>query len=284
MVPRTVEALGLTRTGLEFAVTPSGLEVRCRTQPDGWILDLYTYGLSPLGAPSEVPAAEPSQSLEGIEVQREGFRQTYVSSSGGIQIQWSLDPVADDAGRAVDGLWLGLRAHGLGAIPAQQGERLTFIDREGVARLGLRHFGVTDASGADLDARLEYGQDGLGVRIEAPGALYPLLVTAELTDESTALSGDEPEGMSLRVIDGQGFPRSGFALMEPGSPLVVEARRSVASAAIGEELALVSLEADRSTTHTERIPAFLPQPLRLDPSGDKTLLEFEIPYENAAQG
>ena len=165
-------ALSTTTGGLEVEVSPRGLA----GAPGGgaWAFSLYAYDVAAFGEATESAAGAPRQGFEGIAVQRDGFSETIRVAGSSAHLAWTIEPTADARGFLADELWLGLRVRGLEVTVEADENGATFDDRNGIARLALDGVEARDAAGTVLPTRLVDGRDGLGVRIDAANALYPI--------------------------------------------------------------------------------------------------------------
>ncbi|MEM9378552.1 MAG: hypothetical protein AAGB93_01290 [Planctomycetota bacterium] len=219
-----VRATSTTAGGLDVEVSPRG--VALAPAGGGWALSLYAYDVSALGEATESAAGAPRRAVDGIEVPRDGFTERVRVAGDTAYLAWTIEPTADARGLAANSLWLGLRARGLEVTVDGDGKSATLSDLDGVPRLALHGVEARDAAGTVLEARLVDGRDGLGVRIDAANALYPItlaptLAPAQRPSADAAAQDASEEDLVLLVADG-GAPRvRRWTSVEPGGTVTL---------------------------------------------------------------
>jgi hypothetical protein len=204
--------------GPAYHVERAGTGLRATSHAQGLIADFASSGatLSPAasekawafgvgatawgceGALTKVGPAEPEAEGNRVEYRREGLEEWYVNGPLGLEQGFTLKapPACQPAGQR--GVVIALGAMGeLGAEVLEHGNGALLRDRSGKEVLRSTDLYVVDATGQRLPAALDAGREGLSIRIEDRGAVYPIEVDPVWSQQQKLIASDGAPGDSF---------------------------------------------------------------------------------------
>ncbi len=168
--PGALPAYHLERAGLDAELTERGAAV-ASSRGAPWAFHAAPRRFGCDGALSEVGAAWPAAAKGRVEYRRPGLVEWYAGTPAGIEQGFTLpSPPCSGDGRGVV-VELGSGLHAV-VSPGGRGARLR--DASGWDVLRYTGLAASDAAGRALPAVLEARDEGLAVRVDDEGAVYPI--------------------------------------------------------------------------------------------------------------
>ncbi len=198
---------------LRSRVSAEGLEVFPRSADAGgtgapWRVHLRTAGFGRLNDVRALGGAAVSVRENRAELEHGCLVEWLENREEGIEQGWTIS--ARPAG--TDALWIALAVEGDLALRIEaEGLSGVLVDAAGEARLHYRDLRAFDATGRELEARLESSPEGAGVRVDDGGAVYPLTVDPLLAMQDWTAESDQANanfGISVSTagdVDGDGY-------------------------------------------------------------------------------
>ena len=165
-------------------------ELRSRVSATG----LEVFPARPLTTAPELLAGAVSIDGARAQIAHGRLSEWFENRSEGIEQGWTI--AVPPAGSREDALCIGLDFRGL-SVRIEAGCRSAELaDDEGEPRLCYRDLAAFDATGRELDARLQASAEGVSIRVDDRGAVYPLTVDPLLTGPVWTLRAIRPSPTS----------------------------------------------------------------------------------------
>jgi FG-GAP repeat protein/VCBS repeat protein len=229
---------GLAREEYDFRALAEGVwsapnraqELRSRVSADGlelvargadaerapWTLRLRTTDLGSADAPLALAPATLTVAGPRAALERAGLTEWLENTARGLEHGYTI--AAAPAG--AEPLWIGLEPSGLALRIDEGGRSSVLVDARGEPRLRQRELRVTDATGRELDVRLASSPAGVGIRVAAAGASYPLRVSSLLTGPDWRVDGEQSGArLGSSVAPAGDVNGDGFSDVLVGAPL-----------------------------------------------------------------
>ena len=187
---------------LRSRVSPQGLEVFPRVaSADGigapWTLRLATASFGRTDGALELPPAKVRVADARIELAHGHLVEWFVNEERGIEQGWTI--AARPAGAAALSIELAIESEL--ALRIEEGARSgVFVDACGEPVLRYRDLLAFDATGRELEARLEPCPTGVAIIVDDAGALYPLTVDPLFTSPAWTAESDQADANLGTVV------------------------------------------------------------------------------------
>ncbi len=184
--------------GLRSRVSSEGIEVFPReTGADGagaaWKLVLRTRSFGRMGFAQELSRGTIATDGARAEISHGDLTEWFENRPDGIEQGWTIA----NAPFGAEPLWIGLEVSGDLSLRIGDGARsAVFVDACGKARLRYLGLRAWDMNERELETSLRSSPEGLGIEVEAQGAVFPIRVDPLLADPAWDAESDQP-GASL---------------------------------------------------------------------------------------
>ncbi|MGK3986771.1 hypothetical protein WME99_27235 [Sorangium sp. So ce136] len=189
---RTADGVRVDNPAQGFAARLTGAGVRLAPRRDaGWSWSMAASRWGCAGQLAPVAAAEPEARGHRIEYRRAGLTEWYVNGPLGLEQGFTLParPCADEGAEVVIELSLG---DGLEATLVEGGAAVSLRAPSGREVLRYTDLHGVDAAGRALPARLEVEERRLAIRVDAAGAVYPVVIDPLVWADQGVLVASEP--------------------------------------------------------------------------------------------
>ncbi|HTN91300.1 MAG TPA: hypothetical protein VL242_46845 [Sorangium sp.] len=188
----TADGVRVDNPAQGFAARLTGAGVRIAPRRDaGWSWSIAASRWGCAGQLAPVAAAEPEARGHRIEYRRAGLTEWYVNGPLGLEQGFTLParPCADEGAEVVIELSLG---DGLEATLVEGGAAVSLRAPSGREVLRYTDLHGVDAAGRALPARLEVEERRLAIRVDAAGAVYPVVIDPLVWADQGVLVASEP--------------------------------------------------------------------------------------------
>jgi hypothetical protein len=143
-----------------------------------WKLELSTRSFGRVGHASEVSPGDVHVTERRAEIDRGEILEWFVNDPRGVEHGWTIERATAGA----EPLWIGLELKGDLSLRIDADSRSgVLVDATGEPRLRYTGLVAFDATGRELQARMQPSPDGVGIAIDDTSAVYPLTVDPMLT-------------------------------------------------------------------------------------------------------
>jgi hypothetical protein len=174
---RSQQSARLDAEGLHLTTSAQGLDLRF----SAWGSGIASTAVSPVtpqlaGCPDPSDLDVQGRCVARLEYRHPGLTEWWRNGPRGLQQGWTVDEAGDE-------LVLAVEVESATVAPDGRSAMLP----------GKVHYGglkAWDATGRDLDARMEATDDGLAIHVDVDGAVFPVEVDPLLTTGSVQINGD----------------------------------------------------------------------------------------------
>ncbi|MCY2961895.1 MAG: FG-GAP-like repeat-containing protein [Planctomycetota bacterium] len=181
--------------GWDLSVDEAGLHVRPNagapsSEAGAWTFTIGTSSFGREAAAAPVEPRAPTASGARVDIDRGGLTEWFERRADGIEHGWTIASAPE--GDASKPLWIGLRIQGdLSMHIVDDGSGAFLRDAQGALRLRYTYLHVLDANGARVPAKLAASPWGIGIRIEARDAVFPIEVDPVVVPAAWGFYGNQ---------------------------------------------------------------------------------------------